>query len=244
MEGATPLLCPCAVCLRSVLWGLWLACGAVAPFFRSSLVSGEGRIFVCMSDSPRPAAPASSPSTPGPFFTERLVLSRPAPTDLDDVFALNADPRLWTHFPSLVHSSEEQSREQLERWMLGWSRDGLGTWVVRSAGSGEVIGYGGCSVSRDAFWNLGYRFAFSAQGFGYATELAREAVAQARAARPELPVVAYLVEHNAGSAHVAEKVGLSLVHRAPDVGNPDPAVMRLVYADRPLRAEELAATLA
>jgi RimJ/RimL family protein N-acetyltransferase len=56
-------------------------------------------------------------------------------------------------------------------------------------------------------------------------------------------VIAYLVEHNRGSARVAEKLGLELVHRAPDVGNPDPAVMRLVYADRPLTSEQLAAAL-
>ena len=60
---------------------------------------------------------------------------------------------------------------------------------------------------------------------------------------PEVPVIAFLVEHNRPSAAVAEKAGLSLVHRAPDAGNPDPAVMRLVYADRPLSAVQLATAL-
>lgn len=56
-------------------------------------------------------------------------------------------------------------------------------------------------------------------------------------------MIASLVEHNRGSARVAEKLGLELVHRAPDVGNPDPGIVRLVYADRPLTADQLAATL-
>jgi hypothetical protein len=36
---------------------------------------------------------------------------------------------------------------------------------------------------------------------------------------------------------------LSLVWRGPDAGNPDPAAVRLVYADRPL-AENLLARIA
>ena len=48
------------------------------------------------------------------------------------------------------------------------------------------------------------------------------------------PVVACLLEHNVQSRGRAERAGLSLVWRGPDAGNPDPAAVRLVYADRPL----------
>lgn len=127
--------------------------------------------------------------------------------------------------------------------MVAWDRDGLGTWVIRDRTSGAIVGYGGCSIPRERFWNLGYRFAVAAQGQGLATELALEAVKIAREHRVDLPVVAYLLEHNVASARVAEKVGLSLVHRGPDVGNPDPNAVRLVYADRQLSAEELASVM-
>lgn len=76
-----------------------------------------------------------------------------------------------------------------------------------------------------------------------ATQVAHAAVDAARERRPELPVVAYLLEHNAASAAVTRKVGLSLRHRAPDAGNPDPTAIRLVMADRELTEQELAATL-
>lgn len=131
----------------------------------------------------------------------------------------------------------------LSRWLGDWERHGLGTWIVRGTDDGEILGYGGCSVRQDAFWNLGYRFAFEAQGNGFATEVSLEAVKQAQLSRPELPVVAYLLEHNTASARVAEKVGLSLVYRGADSGNPDPNAVRLVYADRPLSDAQLAATL-
>jgi hypothetical protein len=62
----------------------------------------------------------------------------------------------------------------------------------------------------------------------------------AHAVDPDRPVIAYLVEHNERSRGRAERSGLSLVWRGPDAGNPDPAAVRLVYADRPLDDDVLA----
>ncbi|MBY4236732.1 hypothetical protein HQO43_07155 [Rhodococcus fascians] len=55
--------------------------------------------------------------------------------------------------------------------------------------------------------------------------------------------MAYLLEHNLSSARVAERAGLKLVSRGPDIGNPDPEAIRLVYADRPLTAVQVDAVL-
>lgn len=171
--------------------------------------------------------------------TKRLLMDRPTTEDAAGLHLICSDPRVWTHFPSLRHIEIEQTRVMLDRWIAAWDRDGLGTWVVRNPASQTIIGYGGCSTKQDACWNLGYRFAFDAQGQGFATELSLEAVRQAKVNRPGLPIVAYLLEHNVASARVAEKVGLSLVHQGSDAGNPDPNAIRLVYADRPLCADEL-----
>lgn len=168
-----------------------------------------------------------------------MVLQRPTPEDADGLYVICSDPRVWTHFPSLRHSDIEQTRLLLDRFISSWEHDGLGTWIVRTPQSQTIIGYGGCSIKHGTFWNLGYRFAYDAQGQGFATELSLEAVRQAKLSRPDLPIVAYLLEHNMASARVAEKVGLSLVHRCLDAGNPDPNAIRLVYADRPLSNEEL-----
>ncbi len=174
--------------------------------------------------------------------TKRLSLERPVASDADGIYAICSDARVWGHFPSLRHTSIEQSRAQLERWVTAWERDGLGMWIVREPGSLRIIGYGGASVARGAFWNIGYRFAPDRHGRGYATEVALEALRQLRGLRPDLPVVAYLLEHNLASARVAEKIGLELQHRGPDAGNPDPNAVRLVYADRLLNAAQLAKT--
>lgn len=176
-------------------------------------------------------------------FTEHLRLSRPVASDLDAVFSIQRDSRVWTHYPSLRHTDPAQTVEMIQRWERSWTEAGLGSWVVRLRDTDEVVGNGGCTLLGGEVWNIGYRIAADHHGQGLATELARAGVEAARAIAPERPVIASLVEHNRGSARVAEKLGLELVHRAPDVGNPDPGIVRLVYADRPLTADQLAATL-
>ncbi|MBP2413231.1 RimJ/RimL family protein N-acetyltransferase [Arthrobacter stackebrandtii] len=175
--------------------------------------------------------------------TARLLLSRPVPGDLDGMYAICSDPRVWTHFPSLRHTDPAQTAAMLKAFITKWEQDGLGPWIVRALGGETIIGQGGCSIKDGVFWNLGYRFSADVHGRGFATELSLEALRQAQARRPELPVVAYLLEHNVASARVAVKLGFKLILRAPDAGNPDPAAIRLVYADRPLTPAQLAATL-
>lgn len=174
----------------------------------------------------------------------RLLLDRPTADDAQELFQLVNDPRVWTHFPSLRPTDISETIASLARWDASWQRDGVGVWIVRLAETRELVGYAGCDVrGGDLFWNLGYRFGADHHGHGYATEASLVAMEQARRARPELPIVAFLLEHNQASAVVAEKVGLTLRHRAPDAGNPDPDAVRLVYSDRELSNEELTAAL-
>ena len=173
--------------------------------------------------------------------TARLQLDPPREDDLADLHRIYSDARTWTHLPSGRFADLATTREALTGWLADWREHGLGAWVVRE--SGVVVGHGGCAARRGAFWNLGFRFAPEAQGRGLATELARAAVDAARERRPELPVVAYLLENNPASAAVAVKVDLVLRHRGPDAGNPDPCAVRLVVANRELSETELAATM-
>ncbi|MGO3313498.1 MAG: GNAT family N-acetyltransferase [Brachybacterium tyrofermentans] len=173
--------------------------------------------------------------------TRRLQLDAPREADLEDLHRIYSDARTWSHLPSGRFADLATTCGALDRWLEDWTVHGLGAWVAREGG--VVVGHGGCAVRQDAFWNLGYRFAPEAQGRGLATELSQAAITAALEARPELPVVVYLLEHNAASAVVAEKVGLILRHRGPDAGNPDPSAVRLVYSDRELSDQELAATM-
>ncbi len=114
-----------------------------------------------------------------------------------------------------------------------FERDGLAYWSVRDEAGGPVVGRGGCNGPDDGpWWNLYYRLDQRVVGRGYATEMGAVALQAAHDVDPARPVMAYLLEHNAGSRRTAEKLGLRLVWRGPDDGNPDPGAVRLVYLDR------------
>lgn len=172
-----------------------------------------------------------------------LRLDRPHLSDVDAIFEIYRDPRLWAHLPSGRHTDPLTTEAMVQRWISGWTEYGLGPWIVREAETDVVLGHAGCDLRFDTFWNLGFRFAYRAHGHGYASRTSRHAVEAAKLMRPETPVVAYLLEHNHASARVTQKTGLSLRHRAIDRGNPDPSAVRMIYADRELAHYELAATL-
>lgn len=178
-----------------------------------------------------------------PTTTDRLLLTAPTDQDLGELHALHSDPAVWTHLPSGRYTELAQTQGLVARYRAGWRRYGLDTWVVRLRAAPDprpLIGMGGCSLRDELAWNLYYRLTPTAWGHGYAQELVAAARAAAAQVRPDLPVVAYLLEHNTGSKRAAERAGLELVWRGPDAGNPDPGAVRLIYADRPVGEETLA----
>jgi RimJ/RimL family protein N-acetyltransferase len=175
--------------------------------------------------------------------TARLELRAITAGDIDELYGLNSDPRVWTHLPSHVHTSRQQTAAQVTRAVAAWERDGLGYWTARLAADGDFAGIGGCTISHEVAWNVYYRLTPSVQGRGLATEVAMAACEAALTVRPDLPVTALLLEHNLASKAVAEKAGLHLVWRGPDAGNPSPDAVRLVYADRELTTDVLGKVL-
>ncbi|MEM7323008.1 MAG: GNAT family N-acetyltransferase [Actinomycetota bacterium] len=166
--------------------------------------------------------------------TERLVLDRVTVADTDQLHTIHADPRVWTHFPSGRHDTRAATEALVADCIREWETNGIGYWSVRDRADSPVIGIGGCRLVVDEDrWNLYYRFTPGVQGRGYATELARAAVAVANRVAPDVPVVAYMLATNPSSWRVADKIGLTKVWEGPDAGNPDPTAIRYVYADRP-----------
>jgi RimJ/RimL family protein N-acetyltransferase len=175
--------------------------------------------------------------------TARLRLDAVVPDDLDEHYALMSDPGVWAHLPSGRHTTPDRTAEAIAHSVGHWERDGLGYWTARllvdltgtPLRAGDVVGTGGCALRvGTTWWNLYYRLTPPAWGHGLAAELVDAALEAARTVAPERPVLAYLLEHNVESRVRAERAGLSLVRRGPDAGNPDPAAVRLVYADRTL----------
>jgi RimJ/RimL family protein N-acetyltransferase len=176
--------------------------------------------------------------------TDRLILRIPTRADVADLFALYADPRVWGPDPQTRHDSVDQTARMVENWRAAWHRDGLGIWTAWCAepdADEAFVGIGGCFVRYGVAWNLGFRLRPRFWGRGYAQEISAAATAAACRSRPELPVTAYLVEGNDRSRRAVERVGLELVWRGVDAGNPDPEAVRLLYSDRRLSPEALRA---
>jgi RimJ/RimL family protein N-acetyltransferase len=185
--------------------------------------------------------------------TARLRLDAVVPEDTGEHFAILSDPGVWRHLPGGRHEELTRTAAGIAIQVECWERTGLGVWTARlrddlavsdappGLAPGAVVGMGGCAVPVDgAWWNLYYRFTPPAWGTGLAAELVGAALDAARAVDADLPVIAYLLEHNRESRGRAERSGLRLVWRGPDAGNPDPSAVRLVYADRPVDDDLLA----
>ena len=173
--------------------------------------------------------------------TARLWLDEPVEGDADALFAIHSDPASWRHFPSGLVTDPAAGATMVGASRRRFERDGLAYWSVRDADGGPAVGRGGCMVPDEArgedgggrgWWNLYYRFDQRVLGRGYAAEMGRAALDAAHDVAPERPVLAFLLEHNVASRRTAEKVGLRLVWRGPDDGNPDPDAVRLVFLDR------------
>lgn len=174
--------------------------------------------------------------------TARLTLHRPGPGDAAELFAMYADPRVSEGDPALRHGSIARTRAVIERWEAAWRRDGVGLWVLRARqgpDAGRLVGVGGCGLPTPLAWNLAFTLRPEFWGQGYAQEVAREGIRQARERRPELPVTAVVAPGNARSHGAVERAGLTRVGRVPDPQDADAEL--LLYADRPLSPDELQA---
>ena len=179
--------------------------------------------------------------------TPRLELRAVTSQDLDDVHELHADPRVWEHLPSGRHTELATTARLVDEIVRDWADTGLGYWAVRprvdlpgGPVAGSLVGVAGVKRVSMTRWNLYYRLAPHAQGYGLAGETVTAALDAAAGADASLPVVAYMLEHNVASWRIAERAGLHRCWRGPDRGNPDPAAVRLVYADRPVTPDALA----
>jgi len=143
-----------------------------------------------------------------PVVTARLVLTPIGPDDVDDLTILYGDPLVayWTG-PWDPAAVEAWAATMAARWRA----DGVGKWMARERSDGSLVGRGGFTrvdLDGEAVLELGWAVRDARTGRGYATELARAALAWAATHSPELPVVAFTEVHNRASRAVMERLGM------------------------------------
>ena len=146
---------------------------------------------------------------PESISTERLTLRQWTAADREPFARINADPEVMRHFPNPL--TREQSDAMADIAERRIRHNGWGLWVVDL--DGDFIGFTGFAVpSFDAPFTpaveIGWRFARSAWGNGYATEAARAALEVGFTRLGLKEVVSFTTVGNAASRNVMNRLGM------------------------------------
>ena len=110
--------------------------------------------------------------------TKRLAISEITRDDGNELFELDADPRVMRYIGSGGISTREQIDDALRRIPRAyWLYPGLGTWRATRRDNGDFVGWFALKyIPGTTEVEVGYRLRYGAWGRGFATEGARELV--------------------------------------------------------------------
>ncbi|HEY5014918.1 MAG TPA: GNAT family N-acetyltransferase [Acidimicrobiia bacterium] len=149
--------------------------------------------------------------------TERLLLRRWRPEDRAPFAALNADPRVMEHFPSILTRAESDGL--VDRIEAGFEQHGFGLWAVEVPGLAPFVGFIGLAAQGAEFpfgptVEVGWRLAHRYWGVGYATEGARAALECGLDGFGLDEIVSFTAAINLRSQRVMRRLGMT--HHARD----------------------------
>ena len=145
--------------------------------------------------------------------TPRLLLREWREDDYEPFAALNADPRVMEHYPSVL-SREESDRFVRERVLPQFAQRGYGLWAVEVPGVTPFAGYVGLLEQTfeapftpcvEVAWRLDARH----WGRGYATEGGRAALAYGFDVAGLEEIVSLTAVTNRRSIAVMERLGMT-----------------------------------
>ena len=145
--------------------------------------------------------------------TERLILRRLIPSDLDELFALYRDPEIRRYFPEGTLTLEE-TREELEWFLDGHPRHPeLGLWATIHKETGKFIGRCGLlpwEIDGIHEVEVAYMIARPFWGQGLASEAARGILSYAFETLGFTRLICLMDPANLASRRVAERLGMML----------------------------------
>lgn len=156
---------------------------------------------------------------PESLETPRLVLRPFTEDDAEAAFRWFGDPEVMRFVPSRADRSVEETRRRLARYREHQARHGFSKWIVRERTSGEAVGDSGLlRLEEPERVDLGFRFARSSWGRGFATEVARAWVQAAFTDFGLDRLTAFSHPGNVASLKVLEKAGFRRTGRAEVMG--------------------------
>jgi RimJ/RimL family protein N-acetyltransferase len=158
----------------------------------------------------------------GCIETQRLRLRPFRPEDLDDLAALNADPRVMRDFSEPL--SRQEVRESLAWFAAEWNRLGFGWFAVFDRATDAFVGQCGlqCLEGSPQASDVELAFAFHRRfwGRGYGMEAARAVLAFGFDIAGLQEVVAVAQEQNQASRCLLERLGFEVAGGAELYGWP------------------------
>jgi RimJ/RimL family protein N-acetyltransferase len=148
--------------------------------------------------------------------TERLLLRRFTPDDVDNLVALDGDPEVMRCLTGGRSTPREEIENEVLPAFLGYYARfaGYGFWAAIEKSAGQFLGwfhFRPRPSSPPGEVELGYRLRRSAWGKGYATEGSRALIRKGFTEFDVRRVVANTMAVNTGSRRVMEKSGLRFV---------------------------------
>lgn len=143
--------------------------------------------------------------------TPRLVLRQWRDDDLDAYAALNANPEVMEHYPSVL--SRADSEVSARRIREGLAMRPFGLWAVEAPGAAPFVGYVGLAEPGFAAHftpciEIGWRLARDHWGKGYAIEAASAVCEYAFGPLGLTELVSFTVPANWRSRRVMESLGM------------------------------------
>jgi ribosomal-protein-alanine N-acetyltransferase len=155
--------------------------------------------------------------------TERLILRRLLPGDLDDLFALYRDPDIRRYYPEGILTYAE-TKEELEWFLNGHpAHPELGLWATIYKPTGAFIGRCGLlpwTIEQRPEVEVAYLIDKAYWGQGLATEAAQAIVDYAFEQLHLTRLVCMVDPGNLASANVARKIGMTLEREMTDDKGP------------------------
>jgi len=144
--------------------------------------------------------------------TDRLLLRQWREADRAPWRAMNADPEVMRHFPSVLSVEEADRLMDRCRDLLA-EQDSLGFWAVERLADGAFLGFVGLNrighdIPLKGEWEVGWRLARHGWGQGYASEAARASLAHGFGAMGLARIVAYTASSNEPSLAVMRRIGM------------------------------------
>ena len=164
--------------------------------------------------------------------TERLLLRRLQPGDVDAIFAVLGDPVAMQYYPRTF--DRKDAEQWVERNLRRYAEHGHGLYAVVLKASGEMIGDCGLvtqQIEGRAELEVGYHLHRDQWGHGYATEAARACMDHAFRELTVAKVISLIRPENLPSRRVAERNGMRVERQVMHSG-----LLHLMYAISKLSA--------